>query len=66
MSSIDAKVADDLAAAGLTVNSYSGFLLQEPWQVKVSGNPNVQHPFGQQEVYSHLMGVMVRYAVGDG
>jgi hypothetical protein len=36
MSSTDAKVADDLAAAGLLVNSYSGFLLQEPWLVKVS------------------------------
>jgi deoxyribodipyrimidine photolyase len=36
MAAGDAAVAESLAAAGLQLQSYSGLLLQEPWEVQVS------------------------------
>jgi hypothetical protein len=36
MAAGDAAVADALAAARLQLQSYSGLLLQEPWEVQVS------------------------------
>lgn len=35
MAAADAAVAESLAAAGLQLQSYSGLLLQEPWEVQV-------------------------------
>jgi deoxyribodipyrimidine photo-lyase len=37
MAAADAAVEESLAAAGLQLQSYSGLLLQEPWEVQVSG-----------------------------
>jgi deoxyribodipyrimidine photolyase len=35
MGAADAAVGEALAAAGLQLQSYSGLLLQEPWEVQV-------------------------------